>query len=65
MTVFSDCVNDYVHILYKLVFKKAVYDWLWFLMWLSHHPMPLVFISVLQRYNTYFSTSVGWYISIM
>ncbi len=30
-------------------------------MWLSHHNLLLVIISVLQRYKTY--TSVGWYIN--
>ncbi len=31
----------------------------------SHHLLLLVVISVLQRYKTDFSTSIGWYINII
>ncbi len=31
----------------------------------SHHLLHLVVISVLQRYKTDFSTSMGWYINII
>ncbi len=34
-------------------------------MWLSHQLLLLVVISVLQRYKTDFSTSIGWYINII
>ncbi len=62
--VFSACVNDTVHLLY-VYYLKAACDRLWFIMWLSHHLLQLVVISVFQRYKTDFSTSIGWYINII
>ncbi len=49
------CVNGTVHLLYMLVFffsacGKATCNGLWFIMWLSHHHLLLVVISVLQSY---------------
>ncbi len=58
--VFSVCVNDAVLLLYMLLFKSCFgssCD--------SHHLLLLVVISVLQRYKTDFSTSIGWYINII
>ncbi len=52
------CVNDAVLLLYMLLLKAA----------LVHHVtliLLLVVISVLQRYKTDFSTSIGWYINII
>ncbi len=57
MMVISVCVNDAVLLLYMLLFKSSFgssCD--------SHHLLLLVVISVLQ---TYFSTSIGWYINII
>ncbi len=59
--VISACVNDTVH--HICYYLKAA--WLWFIMWLSHHHLLLVVISVFQRYKTDFSTSIGWYINII
>ncbi len=60
MMVISVCVNDAVLLLYMLLFKSCFgssCD--------SHHLLFLVVISVLQRYKTDFSTSIGWYINII
>ncbi len=48
---------------YICYYLKA--DWLWFIMWLSHRCLLLVVISVLNRFKTDFSTSIGWYINII
>ncbi len=58
MMVFSACVYDTVHLLYMLLFKSC------FGSSCDSH-LLLVIISVLQRYKTYFSTSIGWYINII
>ncbi len=60
MMAISVCVNDAVLLLYMLLFKSCFgssCD--------SHHLLLLVVISVLQRYKTDFSTSIGWYINII
>ncbi len=45
--------------------KKLLVIGFGFIMWLSHHHLLLVVVSILQRYKTYFSTSIGWYINII
>ncbi len=66
MMVFSACVNDTVHLLYTVCYYvKAACDGLWFSVWLSHHHLHLVVISVFQRYKTNFRTLIGWYINII
>ncbi len=60
MMVISVCVNDAVLLLYMLLFKSCFgssCD--------SHHLLFLMVISVLQRYKTDFSTSIGCYIIII
>ncbi len=60
MMVISVCVNDAVLLLYMLLFKSCFgssCD--------SHHLLLLVLISVLQRYETDFSTSIGCYINMI
>ncbi len=52
-------------IFYICYYLKTACDGLWFIMWLSHHHLHLVVISVFQRYKTDFSTSIGWYINII
>ncbi len=53
MMVISVCVNV---LLFKSCFGSSC-D--------SHHLLLLVVISLLQRYKTDFSTSIGWYINII
>ncbi len=38
--------------IYSRLIEKAACDVLWFIMWLSHHNLFLVLVSVLQRYKT-------------
>ncbi len=61
MMVISVCVNDAVLLLYTVCYylKAALVHHV------THHLLLLVVISVLQRYKTDFSTSIGWYINII